>query len=218
MPNYFYTDANGRKQGPVNEQQLKELSARGIITPQTPVETESGRHKGVAGQIPGLQFKTIPPQVVVDHSESQTTHKAYSQVGESLKQVGQSLKQVSEPARSSIFSWLQDYSFRDIRYHIINLWICRILYVIGLIALAFAFIALSGLIILEAFRGLSHSSGASLLLLLLIPVLCIILFFAVCYMRIVLEFLVVLTDWMVETTKAAKIYIENNKKGRDNER
>jgi len=53
MPNFFYTDANGQKQGPVNDQQLKALAAQGIITPSTPMETDSG-HKGTAGQLPGL--------------------------------------------------------------------------------------------------------------------------------------------------------------------
>ena len=53
MTNYFYTDTNGNKQGPVDEQQLKELAAQGSIIPTTPMETDTG-HKGVAGQIPGL--------------------------------------------------------------------------------------------------------------------------------------------------------------------
>jgi len=53
MPNYFYTDAIGRKQGPVNDQQLKVLVSEGVIKPATPLETEGG-HKGLAGQIPDL--------------------------------------------------------------------------------------------------------------------------------------------------------------------
>jgi hypothetical protein len=61
MPNWFYTDANGQKQGLINDQQLKALAVQGIITPQTQLETESG-HKGLAGQIKGL-FPAVPPQV-----------------------------------------------------------------------------------------------------------------------------------------------------------
>jgi len=51
--NFFYFDQTNQKQGPVSEQQLKELAAREIIGPHTPMETDDG-HKGVAGQIPGL--------------------------------------------------------------------------------------------------------------------------------------------------------------------
>ena len=42
MSNYFYTDASGWKQGPVTQQQLKELAASGGIDPHTPVETDGG--------------------------------------------------------------------------------------------------------------------------------------------------------------------------------
>jgi len=53
MRTYFYIDSNGNKLGPYSGQQLKELAARGVITPDTPMETESGQ-KGLAGQIRGL--------------------------------------------------------------------------------------------------------------------------------------------------------------------
>jgi len=59
MSNYFFTDANGQKQGPVNDQHLKELAAQGIIGPNTPMETDTG-YQGTAGQIPGLNFN-VPP-------------------------------------------------------------------------------------------------------------------------------------------------------------
>ena len=52
-PQYYYPDANGQKHGPVTEQQLRALAAQGIITPTTPLETNTG-YKGVAGQIKGL--------------------------------------------------------------------------------------------------------------------------------------------------------------------
>ena len=47
-PNYFYADAYGQKQGPVSPQQLKKLAMQGIITPNTPLETDTGK-KGLAG-------------------------------------------------------------------------------------------------------------------------------------------------------------------------
>ena len=53
MPNYYYFDVNGTKKGPYSRQQLDELKTRGIIMPDTRMETGSG-HKGVAKQIPGL--------------------------------------------------------------------------------------------------------------------------------------------------------------------
>jgi len=53
MTNFYYIDTNGQKQGLITDQQLKALAAQGAITPNTPLETESG-HKGLAGQIPGL--------------------------------------------------------------------------------------------------------------------------------------------------------------------
>lgn len=59
MTKFFYLDASGQKQGPVNNQQLRAMVTQGIITPQTQLETESG-HKGVAGQIKGL-FDIVPP-------------------------------------------------------------------------------------------------------------------------------------------------------------
>ena len=54
MTNYFYTDASGQK-NQINEQQLQTLATKGVITPTTPLETDTG-HTGLAGQIPGLTF------------------------------------------------------------------------------------------------------------------------------------------------------------------
>ena len=62
MANFFYTDAIGRKQGPVNEQQLKGLVTQGVVKPDTPLETDTG-HKGVASQIPGLFAAAPSPPV-----------------------------------------------------------------------------------------------------------------------------------------------------------
>ena len=53
MPNWFYIDANGQKQGPVSDSQLKTLAAQGIIQPDSPLATDTGK-KGTAGQIRGL--------------------------------------------------------------------------------------------------------------------------------------------------------------------
>ena len=53
MTNFYYFDQANQKQGPVSEQQLKELATQGVITPDTPMETDTG-HQGTAGQIPGI--------------------------------------------------------------------------------------------------------------------------------------------------------------------
>ena len=53
MANWFYIDANGQKQGPVSDSQLKALAAQGAIRPDTPVATDAGK-KAKAGQIRGL--------------------------------------------------------------------------------------------------------------------------------------------------------------------
>ena len=60
MP-YFYTDANGQRQGPINDQTLLALIAQGIILRTTPMETEGG-HRGLAGQlqIPGIVWPAPP--------------------------------------------------------------------------------------------------------------------------------------------------------------
>ena len=60
MTNFFYTDANGQKHGPINDQLLRVLVTQNKIRPDTSLETDTG-YKGVAGQIPGL-FVATPPQ------------------------------------------------------------------------------------------------------------------------------------------------------------
>jgi len=89
MPNYYYIDPNGEKQGLITEHQLQALATQGIITPATPLETDGG-HQGVAGQIPGLNFNAAasPPQMT-------------------------NLQRVAG-APDRIFSWL-DWTFQDIR-------------------------------------------------------------------------------------------------------
>ena len=53
MPNFFFTDTSGTKRGPLTPQQLKAMAMQGLITPNTPLETDGG-HKGLAGQLSGL--------------------------------------------------------------------------------------------------------------------------------------------------------------------
>jgi hypothetical protein len=53
MPNWFYTDNNGNKIGPMTNAQLATLVRQGIVVPETLLETDTG-HKGKAGQVKGL--------------------------------------------------------------------------------------------------------------------------------------------------------------------
>jgi len=59
MAEYFYFNAKSKRQGPVDEQQLKELAAQGVIRPETPIST-GGSTAVFAKQIPGLIFNTVP--------------------------------------------------------------------------------------------------------------------------------------------------------------
>ena len=75
MPNWFYHDAAGIKQGPIDDAQLKELCQSGIITPQTDLETESG-YKGKAGQVRGL-FSAPEANPFAEEPASQTSAAVY---------------------------------------------------------------------------------------------------------------------------------------------
>jgi len=71
MPNYFVTDANGTKRGPITPQQLKALADQGRITPNTPLETDTGQ-KGLAGQLRGLFDAPPPPDPFAEFYANQT--------------------------------------------------------------------------------------------------------------------------------------------------
>jgi len=68
MPNFYYIDASGQKQGSFTPQQLKVLAMQGVINPQTLMESDTG-HQGQAGQIPGLfAVPQPPPKPVIDEN------------------------------------------------------------------------------------------------------------------------------------------------------
>ena len=56
---FFYTEADGNKQGPLTPEQLQALANRGIVKPDTILTTENGK-QGKAGQIKGL-FNSATP-------------------------------------------------------------------------------------------------------------------------------------------------------------
>ena len=53
MTNYFYYDANGKKQGPFSEQYIRELAAKEAIIPDTLIESEGSPEMVRAGHICG---------------------------------------------------------------------------------------------------------------------------------------------------------------------
>ena len=174
MPNYYFTEANGQKRL-VDEQELRRLANIGIVTPNTPLETEAG-HKGHAKQIPDL-FTEMPG-------------RAYSQGGKTIK--------------TSILSWMFDFAFRDLRLPTINLWACRIIYVICCIAaILWGFgMTLTGLASLGAHPGL----------LIAIPLIWFGVVVFIFIARLFCEWYIIVFEWIVQTTKAARIYVEGSKK------
>ena len=184
MTYYFYFDQNNQKQGPISEQQIQTLAVQGVITPNTPLETDTG-HKGVAGQIPGLNFNAAAHFA---QTASQTPNIASAQA-------------------MSILMWLFDFAFRDIRLSVINLWACRILYVIGVIAII-SVVLMTTIAILDL---LIVARSVGLLFVLLF--VWIIAPFNIIALRMILELEIIALDHIIETTKAARLYVENNKKG-----
>ena len=63
MPNFFYYDEEGRKQGTYTTEQIQLLARNGAITPETIIEAESG-NTIPAGKIKGLTFGKVSHEVV----------------------------------------------------------------------------------------------------------------------------------------------------------
>ena len=188
MPSFFYTDEAGTKH-PVNDQQLQTLAMKGVIKPETPLETDTG-HTGLAGQIPGLQFNTSTSSPFAQ-SALQMTDRTRSQqnAGSGFGSVAQSVK-----------SWLTDFAFQDLRLPVINLWACQIIYVVCcIVAILWALgMTLMGLGSLGPHPGL----------LILVPLFWIGAILFIFLARLCCEWYIIVFDWIVETTKAARKYTE----------
>ena len=91
--NFFYLDQNNQKQGPVTEEQLKELVARGVIVPKTPMETDTGQ-SGLAGQIPGLfdSASASPAQPSIGKQGKESYQQAVPHVSGAYSAVRDTLK------------------------------------------------------------------------------------------------------------------------------
>jgi hypothetical protein len=177
MPNYYYFDASGQKYGLVNDQRLQALAAQGVITPNTPLETEGG-HRGVAGQIPGLRFP-----VQTGDSDAQVSDKGLTLV--------EQFRFRSDTEDMPIFSLLSDFSFRELQPETIFLWFTKFVYGVGLIAIILGGLIYCGTTAFGAFSLAGDTRGASLLLLLTLPLICLACFVGICWLRFCCEWTII---------------------------
>lgn len=213
MTTFFLTDKNGTKHS-FNEQQLQALAAQGKIQPTTPLETDTG-HKGLAGQIPGLFVAPQQsPKPLVDIDENAFTAMALQKEVDppSLAQtpIGAHSQEIlshwetEESAGTAVLLFLCDFSFQNMqRFRIANVWYSRIVYAICLI-LTVATIPI-GIV------GIQYASGIEDLIWVFLVWGCA--FLSLTMTRLIFGLEVIALDWIIETTKAARLYVENNKKG-----
>lgn len=200
MPNYFYIDASGTRQGPITDTQLKTLATQGVIRPETPLETESG-YKGVAGQISGLNFNNMAN--AAPKQQGTGTHDTFARKADVL---------AKKAKVGGILSWLLDFGLHDIRLPIINLWACRIIYaicwVVAVLALIFGvFITFIAFSVAISGRGGGESVVLGIIYMFFTLIGVPIFIISV---RLFCEWYIIIFDWVVETTKAARIYNESN--------
>jgi len=179
MAKYFFTEANGQRRL-IDEQELRKLAKIGVVRPDTPLETDTG-HKGVAGQIRGLQFNTADTPTIA-----------------------RMIADIPSPQ----VSWLLDFAFRDLRLHAINLWACRVIYVVCCIAAI-----LWGFFATFMFLSIAFGQYGDVTAIVFgIPLAWLGVALFILAARLFCEWYIIVFDWIVETTKAARLYIENNKK------
>jgi len=127
--------------------------------------------------------------------------------------IGQAAKTMGKTAGKSIFSWLTDFAFRDLRLELAILWFFRIVYAFCLMVLTLIFVALCGIVVLGAIFLIADTRGASILMLLLLPLICIGFFLYVVYLRCLCElFFILFTNVFIEVpklTKVTRIFVEN---------
>lgn len=179
MPNYFYLDANGQKQGPINDAQLQAMAVKGIITPNTPLETDTG-HQGTAGQVPGLKF---PSTNSGNDNSTQVPNNGLTYVTQ--------FRFRSDTENTPILPLLRDFSFRELRPETLFLWIVKTIYAIALFVAIFTIIIMClasiGMLLYamtqtdrardDAFLAASATFGYFILLCIIFPVAAILLRF-----------------------------------------
>jgi hypothetical protein len=174
MPNYFFNDSDGVKRGPLTAERLQTLIDRGVITPETPLETDSG-HRGLAGQIPGLKFDAVAPP-----SNNQTSQ--YSPARQSAP--------YEHTDESTGTPWLFDFTFQDIRLHENGRRVCSFIYIACVVSLTIN--GLIGFFLLNPMYSPETMSVA----LMFLGFYFFSSFIFLVLVRVVCEFLIVLLDYM----------------------
>ncbi|GHT18557.1 hypothetical protein FACS1894189_6610 [Planctomycetales bacterium] len=201
MANFFYYDRNGTKRGPIAPQELQDLVVQGIVTPETSLETESG-HKGLAGQIPGLNFPSSAPS-------SQAAQAAMKTAQSAMNATVSIVRQASE--RKGILAWLFDFAFRNIKLPVINLWFCRIVYAIYFVAAILGLIGGTLAILYFTFEAVRYGGASYSFGILFIPLFWIVIAIAIIAVRLCLEWEVMVVDWIILTTQAARRFLDDEK-------
>jgi hypothetical protein len=207
MAQFFYTGTDGNKQGPLSVEQIQALIDRGSITPNTPLETDSG-HTGLAGQIPGLNFDTAPLPLSQRSPILRAGNTAIKEAGVAAKAVGEGW---TVARQWTIFAWLLDFAFRDLRLPEVSRWVCRIVYAITwvvavLTILYVTFRAITLPVISSDEYGYTvYGIPDRIVDLFKVWIGCPLFVVAV---RIACEWQIILLDWVAETRKAARKYTD----------
>ena len=169
----------------VTIQRLQALIDRGVITPDTPLDTDTG-HTGLAGQIPGLNFDTAEPSPFAQPAQAPPP------------QTGRTQDNRTHPGIKDI-AWF-DFSFRDIRLPKNIRTVCSLIYVWSWIW---------GILI--GIGGSLAELQSDYPSFLFIIIYWLTAFAGIFFVRIICEWQIVLMDWITTT----KNYVEDSKSERE---
>ncbi|MDR3233703.1 MAG: DUF4339 domain-containing protein [Planctomycetaceae bacterium] len=198
--NWYYYDNNGEKQGLITHEALKDLAANGVITPQTRLETESGK-QGIAGQIKGLIFPANPYP------------------GGTAKPKEADLNTVSAEQASSFFSWffswLFDFGFKQSKVMAFIHTIACIAYILSIIVVSCQYVIIVVLVtgtLMNTADNLQSGLGGLILLILSVPVAVCLYLLTLCIIRLSFEWIIYFFDWMVDVRTAANHFTREAEK------
>ena len=152
------------------------------------------------GPISHQQLQTLATKKVIKPNTLLETDSGHRGLAEQIPGLDFNNTAMDESTGTSVFSWLFDFAFQDIRLPIINLWACRIFYVIGWI------VAAIGTFLFVVETGAFERGGAPIIFVL--PIAFIVFVLIIFCIRLICEWYIILFDWIVETTKAARLYRE----------
>ena len=95
MSYWFYYSTDGQKQGAITDEQLKELSANGKITPGTMLEHAKSGDKTIAGDVKWLTFGEAAPLQM--HPQPSVEPSSYT-----ASTIYQTIPQVDEKQKFSV--------------------------------------------------------------------------------------------------------------------